>query len=292
MPLFGLLNVNKPSGVTSRRVVDKVKRLIKPSKVGHAGTLDPLASGVLVLGVGQATRLVEYVQRMPKRYRATFLLGVTSTTEDVEGDMTPLVDPPRPTREQLECAAAKWTGQIQQRPPAFSAIKVAGRRAYARARAGETVELTPRTIHVHRLEIVAFEYPELKLEIACGSGTYVRSLGRDLAHSVGTGAVMSGLERTAIGRFSIDDALSPDQLTRETLDGHLLPATAAVEDLMPLVVVSETDVGRLGNGLPIECAGASGDACAAIDTTGQLIAILNPCADGTFSPTKVFPADG
>src|SRR5262245_28665355 len=128
MQLFGLLNLNKPSGVTSRRVVDQVQRLVKPARVGHAGTLDPLACGVLVVGVGQATRLVEYVQEMPKHYRATFLLGRSSTTEDTDGEVTELVGAEPPSRERLEQAAVELVGPIDQRPPAFSALKVAGRR--------------------------------------------------------------------------------------------------------------------------------------------------------------------
>src|ERR1700675_4796880 len=146
MALFGLLNVNKPSGVTSRRVVDQVKRLVKPAKVGHAGTLDPLASGVLVIGIGQATRLVEYVQQMPKRYRATFLLGRSSDTEDSDGVVTTLPNAPQPSRAGIERALAGMTGEIEQRPPNYSALKISGRRAYALARAGETVDLSSRKI--------------------------------------------------------------------------------------------------------------------------------------------------
>ncbi|MEX2112484.1 MAG: tRNA pseudouridine(55) synthase TruB [Pirellulales bacterium] len=294
MSTFGLLNVNKPSGVTSRRVVDQIKRLVKPAKVGHAGTLDPLASGVLVIGIGQATRLVEYVQAMPKTYRATFLLGRTSTTEDVEGAVTLLENPPVPTREELAGAAARLTGEIQQRPPAYSALKVDGRRAYARARAGETVELAERPVQIHRIVIVGYDYPELQLEIDCGSGTYVRSLGRDLAERVGAGAVMSALVRTAIGRFRLEDAIVVEQLTRDDLAQQLLPATLAVTDLMPTVEVCLSDVVRLGNGLPIELDGRTVDVCAAVDAAGQLIAILGRRPDGQYAPTKYFPtaADG
>ncbi len=289
MSLFGLLNVNKPSGVTSRRVVDQVKRLVRPTKVGHAGTLDPLASGVLVIGIGQATRLVEYVQQLPKSYRATFLLGRTSTTEDVEGEVTLLEHPPVPTREDLARAAVDLTGEIQQRPPAYSALKVDGRRAYSRARAGETVELAARLVQVHRIEIVGYAYPELQLEIDCGSGTYVRSLGRDLAERVGNGAVMSALERTAIGRFHVAESIVAEQLTRDNVAEHLLPASWAVADLMPSAEVTPSDVVCLANGLPIELDGMTSDVCAAVDNSGKLIAILGRRPDGRFTPTKYFP---
>jgi tRNA pseudouridine55 synthase len=286
--LFGLLNINKPSGLTSRRVVDRIQRLVKPAKVGHAGTLDPLASGVLVIGVGQATRLVEYVQQMPKCYRATFVLGCTSTTEDVEGEVTRLVDARLPTRDQIERAAAELTGEILQRPPAFSALKVDGRRAYARARAGETVDLAPRTIRVHRLRITAYDYPNVQMEIECSSGTYVRSLGRDLAERLGTAAVMSALVRTAIGRFTLEESLDPRLLTRENICRSLLPPILAVQDLMPMRVVSEQEAQRLCNGLPIGPLDQSTDHCAAVDAAGNLVAIVNRRPDGAFGPSKSF----
>jgi tRNA pseudouridine55 synthase len=289
MSLFGLLNLNKPSGLTSRQVVDRVKRVVKPAKVGHAGTLDPLASGVLVIGVGQGTRLVEYLHQLPKRYRATFLLGRTSDTEDTTGEVVELPDAQPPSREQLQRAAAELTGTIWQRPPAFSALKVEGRRAYALARAGEPVELVPRTIDVHRLEIVAYAYPELTVEIECSSGTYVRSLGRDLAERAGTAAVMSALQRTAIGPFTLDDALDPAELRRETVEQLLVPPLRAVEALMTPHVVSADQITRLCNGLPIDLPLPEDRPYAAIDQAGRLIAILASRGNGTFAAAKYFP---
>ena len=152
MPVSGLLNVDKPAGITSRDAVDLVQRLARPAKVGHAGTLDPLATGVLVICVGSATRLIEYVQRMPKRYVGTFLLGRSSATEDVDGPITLLADPPIPATDQVEAAAEKFVGSLLQRPPVFSALKLAGRRAYDLARRGEAVELKPRPIEVYRAQ--------------------------------------------------------------------------------------------------------------------------------------------
>jgi tRNA pseudouridine55 synthase len=289
MTLFGLLNVNKPAGATSRDVVNQIQRLVKPTKVGHAGTLDPLARGVLVIGLGQATRLVEYVQQMPKHYRATFLLGRTSPTEDIEGEVTMLADAAPPRREDLEQSALTLTGEIMQRPPAYSALKVAGRRAYALARAGETVELAPRAVRIDRMNIVRYEYPELCLEVVCGSGTYIRSLGRDLAEAVGSGAVMSQLERTAIGRFTIDTAVDPKSLTRENLAAHLLPAAWAVQGLMSEQVVSTADAARLANGLPIAIAEVPSDVCAAVDGEGRLLAILTRQDGDQFTPLKYLP---
>ena len=158
-PISGILNVAKAGGMTSRRVVDMVQRLVRPTKAGHAGTLDPLATGVLVVCIGQATRLIEYVQRMPKTYEGTFLLGRTSDTEDVEGAVVELENPPQPTREAIEEAATKFLGTIQQRPPAYSALKVKGRRAYDLARAGKTVDLAPRPVEIYGIEVMSYQYP-------------------------------------------------------------------------------------------------------------------------------------
>jgi tRNA pseudouridine55 synthase len=290
MRLFGLLNVHKPTGVTSRRVVDAVKRLVRPEKVGHAGTLDPLASGVLVIGVGQATRLVEYVQMMPKRYSATFLLGFTSTTEDVEGQLTQIAGAVPPAREELERAAAEMIGQIEQRPPDYSALKVGGRRAYALARAGEDFQLSPRAVRIDRLEVTRYSYPELCLEIECGSGTYVRSLGRDLAERVGTSAVMSALVRSAIGSFLLETAVDPEQLARDNLGGHLLSPLLAVRGAMTECIAGDRDVERLGHGLSIDVPGAGASSCAAVDERGNLVAVMSRLDDGTYRASKFFGA--
>ena len=231
LPPSGLLNLDKPAGITSRDAVDLVQRLARPAKVGHAGTLDPLATGVLVICVGAATRLIEYVQRMPKRYVGTFLLGRSSATEDIDGAVTLLPDPPIPAADQIEAAAKKFVGRLLQRPPAFSALKVAGQRAYDLARRGEAVDLKPRPIEVYSLKVARYEYPELVLEIECGGGTYVRSLGRDLAESLGTAAVMSALVRTAIGPWTLDTAVDPRTLTAANWQSHLDPLRKALAAL-------------------------------------------------------------
>ena len=292
MSHFGLLNINKPPGMTSRRVVDRVLRLVgKKTKAGHAGTLDPLATGVLVICVGRATRLMEYVQRMPKRYTGAFLLGRTSTTEDVEGEVTELVDPPLPTREQIEQAARQLIGQIEQRPPAFSALKVNGRRAYALARRGEPPDLQPRTITIHSIEVLSYDYPEFVLDILCGSGTYVRSLGRDLAESLETGAVMSALQRTAIGSFRSDEAVNLDDLTPENLPEHLHPALSAVESL-PTATLPSDQHAQIANGQTIQLTAPQGaKEIAALDPGGQLAAILVPRGEDTWRPLRFFPRD-
>jgi tRNA pseudouridine55 synthase len=291
--LTGLLNIAKPPGLTSRQVVDRVQRLVRPAKAGHAGTLDPLATGVLVVCVGQATRLIEYVQRMPKTYVGEFLLGRTSDTEDATGAVVELVDPPVPTRADIEAALPQFLGTIQQRPPAYSALKVAGRRAYDMARAGEEFELAARPIEVYGIEIVSYEYPRLTLKIRCGSGTYIRSLGRDLAEALGTGAVMSALERTAIGCFESLEGVDADTLTRDNLGDYLRPPSLAVTAL-PRMVVSVDERKLLTTGRAITRADyAAAEAeppaeVAAFDEAGNLTALLAPLTCELWKPTRNF----
>jgi tRNA pseudouridine55 synthase len=288
----GVLNLNKPAGMTSRLVVDRVQRLARPAKVGHAGTLDPLAGGVLVVAVGAATRLIEYVQQMPKGYTAAFLLGRQSPTEDVEGEVTALDNPPVPTGEQIAAAVRALVGQIEQRPPAYSALKVAGRRAYALARKGHEVQLKPRTVTVYRMEVRAYEYPQLRLAIECGGGTYVRSLGRDLAESLGTAAVMSELLRTSIGDFRIEEAVDPQQLTEQNWTDHLLPPLMAVGRL-PRVELSAEEIARIRQGLSIPRKTLPTDAgrFAAVDSAARLAAILTPRGRGLLGPLRNLPAE-
>jgi tRNA pseudouridine55 synthase len=294
----GLLNLNKPSGMTSRQVVNVVQRLARPAKAGHAGTLDPLATGVLVVCAGGATRLIEYVHRMPKRYVGTFLLGRQSPTEDLEGDVTELADAPVPAREEIEAAALRLTGRIEQRPPAFSALKLHGRPAYKLARQGKPVELKPRPVDIYRIGVVTYQYPELVLEVECGGGTYIRSLGRDLAESLGTAAVMSALKRTRIGGFPIEEAVDPHELTAGNWQTFVQPPLRAVE-FLPRVQLSSDEAARIRNGLTIELKGegeplAISPECAelaATDPAGQLVGILGPRASGQWRPLQNLPTN-
>ena len=293
MPHFGVLNVNKPPNCTSRDVVDRVERLTRPSRAGHAGTLDPLATGVLVICVGQATRLIQYVQRLPKSYTATFLLGYHSETDDSEGQVTPVEGAPQPARATIETALPKFLGAIQQRPPNHSAVKIAGRRAYKLARQGKAIEIAPRTVTVHRLEVRRYDYPELELEIECGSGTYIRSLGRDLAAALGTAAVMTALERTSVGGFHVEDAVAPEGLTLESLAQNLQPALAAVTKL-PRITLSEAQLIEVRHGRPISApqlearSVSSATEWAAVDRIGKLTAILFEKRPGQLWPACNF----
>lgn len=211
--MFGILNFHKPVGVTSRDCVNQIQRIIRPIKCGHAGTLDPIAEGVLLIGVGQAVRLVDWIHLLPKTYVADFQLGKTSPSVDCETEVTDVLDGHVPTITELEAALTSFQGTILQTPPIYSAIRIDGKRAHELARAGKRVEIPPRTVEIHRFKIIRYSYPDLRVEIDCSTGTYVRSLGRDLARSVGTDAIMTALVRTRVGDFCVESSTSAESLT-------------------------------------------------------------------------------
>jgi tRNA pseudouridine55 synthase len=287
--MFGLLNVNKPAGMTSRDVVNRIQPMVEPHKIGHAGTLDPLATGVLLVTVGQATRLEELLHRLPKRYLATFLLGRQSDTEDIEGQVEEIAGAPIPAEAELRNLLPRFVGQIEQVPPAYSALKVDGRRAYQLARKGKEVVLAPRRAHVHAVELVRYAYPELVLDILCASGTYIRSLGRDIARAAGTQAVMSALSRTEIGPFRVEDAVDLKALHAGNVAEHLLPPQQGLGE-MPRVTLTPEQVRRVANGQWIEAPPEiSAAEVAALDGTGTLVAILKSASAGRLSPNRYFP---
>ncbi|MCA9054392.1 MAG: tRNA pseudouridine(55) synthase TruB [Planctomycetaceae bacterium] len=289
--MFGLLNIDKPAGFTSRDIVNRVQRLLRPIKVGHAGTLDPLATGVLLICVGPATRLVPHLHRFPKTYLADFMLGCTSETDDTEGEIRPVADAPVLTEEVIRDALPRFRGTIQQVPPAHSAVKIGGRPAYKRARRGEKLEIQAREVEIHRLELRSMTPQRMTLEIECSSGTYIRSLGRDLASALESGAVMCGLQRTRIGPFAVETAATYQSLTAETLPDLLLPAQLAVDDHSPLTVGAE-DVVRLRTGRRISIDGPLpvGHSVAAVDADGKLIALADAVSPGELAPKLVFEA--
>ncbi|MFN0199136.1 MAG: tRNA pseudouridine(55) synthase TruB [Planctomycetaceae bacterium] len=249
--LFGLLNVNKPEGVTSRDVVNNVQKLFKKVKVGHAGTLDPLASGVLLIGIGPATRLVSRLQEGMKEYQAQFRFGATSDTDDATGKVQPVADARPVTRAELESRLPEFIGEILQVPPQFSAVHVEGQRAYDLARSGKTMTLTPRTVVVSRIEILSFEYPDVELLIECGSGTYIRSIGRDLGERLGCGAIMTALVRTRSGPFKLEEAVEMSRISATSLVAHLIPPQRALGE-MPRYACSLTEAQTLLKGQPID----------------------------------------
>ena len=299
----GFLCINKHKGVTSRGVVNVIQRHVRPSKVGHAGTLDPLATGVLVVAIGRATKLIQYVQQMRKKYVGTFELGRTSDTEDITGKVTVHEVRTRPTLDALRKAVHTQIGTIQQRPPAFSALNINGQRAYDLARKGEQVELKPREIVVHDIEVLRYEYPKLILKIDCGSGTYVRSIGRDIGELLGCGAVMTDLERTAIGNFNVNDASSTDELNSiEKIMSASQPLSAGICQL-PVVDLSEHQVQAISYGQKLKrselaigkdnsinsVAEFPSELAAIEAATGALVAILVE-TKGSFRPAVNFVA--
>jgi len=216
--MFGVLNLNKPAGVTSRDVVNVVQRLVKPAKVGHAGTLDPMATGVLLVCVGAATRLISLLQRSSKTYVAGFRLGQRSDTDDCSGIVTDVpIDGDVPSEQRVRDLLKTFVGTIEQVPPAFSAVKVNGQRAYAKARRGESVELKSKSVQVFAIDVFEYSWPNLTLQMECGSGTYIRSIARDLGEILGGGGLMTSLERTAIGAFPVAAAIDPESLSAESV---------------------------------------------------------------------------
>ena len=277
----GVIVVDKPAGVTSRRVVDAVSQALGTKTVGHAGTLDPLARGVMVVCVGHATKLVDFVHQRPKRYEATFLLGRSSPSDDLE---TPLVaedDPVRPTRAEIETVLPAFRGDILQRPCDYSAVHVAGKRAYALARKGRELVLAAKPVRIDRLEVTGYEWPRLDVAIECSSGTFVRAIGRDLAAALGTAAVMESLVRTAVGPFSVAAALPLDGLTPAATRTALLPPLAAVGHLPRTDLAGEQLAHAIRGGL-LGCDLAPARAIAACDEAGVLVGILQHHASGLY----------
>jgi tRNA pseudouridine55 synthase len=275
--LSGLLNLNKPSGITSRGAVNRVARLVRKIKVGHAGTLDPLASGVLVVALGSATRLIESVQEMPKTYQVTIRLDATSDTLDVDGHVVEFIGPRIPEPGEIQAALSRQLGTIEQLPPAYSALKVGGVRAYELAREGQVVALAPRKVVIHRMVVLSYVWPRVELEIECGGGTYVRSIARDLGDALGCGGVVEVLTRSRIGPFSLETAIEPAELTADSLETHLHPALVAVPSL-PRVWLTVEQLADVTQGRPVRLdpplvEREPGSGLAFLDPEGSLVAV-------------------
>jgi tRNA pseudouridine55 synthase len=288
----GVLVVAKEPGPTSHDIVALVRRLTGVKRVGHGGTLDPFAAGVLPVFVGHATRLVEYHMTDGKEYRAVVCFGARSTTDDLEGELTP-ADAPAPTREQVEVAMPLFTGEIEQIPPDYSAVRVAGRKAYELARHGEKPELRARHVTVTRLEMTSWDdtdpgRPVAQIEMACSAGTYVRAMARDLGDKLGCGAYLGALTRTASGPFTIDQAHKLDEVRAMLSSGRahelLLPMDAGLD--FPELRLNEAEVAHLARGQQLRRATGEG-LVRVLDPSGRLVAIAR-AANGTLQPEKVF----
>jgi len=285
---FGFLNADKPPGPTSHDIVDRVRRLLpRKCKAGHAGTLDPFAGGVMVLCIGQATRLAEYVQVMPKEYLATVTLGITSTTGDPEGSLVPVPGASPPAPESVRKTLEDFTGEITQVPPRHSAIHVDGRRAYQLARNGRYFDLPVRDVGIYAIELIEFEYPRLQISVRCGSGTYIRSLAEDIGRSLGCGGYCSRLKRIAVGSFTADKAVGIDDID---LKRDLLEPLEYLE--IPRLDISETELEEISHGHPIPLQDTYSDNnkhIALVDHKGQLAAVCRADIEkGKIKPMKVF----
>ena len=287
----GVLVVDKPVGPTSHHVVQVVRRGTRVRKVGHAGTLDPRASGVLVLCLGAATRLSEYLSTTSKRYEAIVRFGAATKTYDTEGEIT-IHTGIAPALEEIEAALPQFKGEIQQIPPPFSAIKVKGRKAYEMARAGEEVNLDPRKVTIFDLEAVVYDPPDLTLRIMSSAGTYIRSLAHDLGAAVSTGAHLAALRRTKAGPFSLEETIPLSKLEGSFVTGaweqFVLPARDALPDF-PIVELVGDPLKMIRNGHRIPSETGSNGMARAIGPDGELAAILEAVEDGTmWHPRKVF----
>jgi len=304
--LSGIVNVDKPVGMTSHDVVDAVRRMAGQRKVGHAGTLDPLASGVLVVCLGQATRVVEYLMAGRKSYRATILLGQSTTTYDLDGEVTTSGGPTDFSRGEIEAALAGFAGPIEQVPPIYSALKQQGQPLYKLARQGKEVERLPRAVEIYSLELLGWTPPVLTVEVTCSPGTYVRSLAHDLGQQLGSGACLAGLIRLRSGRFSLEDAVSLERLEDAFQHGqeadYLLPMDEALLDL-PARILTQADTQRIIQGQFLDFHNSesaiqdprsevhNGAECRAYSSTGDLVAILAyDAAISAWRPRKVFAA--
>ena len=224
LPLAGVINLDKPVGLTSARAVGQVKRLLpRGTKIGHAGTLDPFATGVLLLLIGKATKSCERLMDCGKQYEATIKLGATTPTDDPESPESPYPVATPPAEQAVRAALAQFTGIIQQKPPAFSALRVGGRRAYALARKGKPVELQPRPVRVDSIELIRYSWPTLEISVDCGRGTYIRALARDIGEVLNVGGYLTVLRRTRVGPFRVEQSCSIESLARTGVAEALQP---------------------------------------------------------------------
>lgn len=276
----GILVIDKPAGLTSHQVVGRVRRVFGTRKVGHAGTLDPMATGVLIVGIGRATRLLGHLSLHDKAYSATIRLGAATTTDDAEGEVVSSADASGLDLGRIEGGLVPLRGDILQRPSSVSAIKINGRRAHAMVRAGESVEIPARPVTVSRLDVVAHRvegpFTDLDVEVECSSGTYVRALARDLGESLGVGGHLTALRRTRIGGYRLEDAVELEELTDST---PLMTMARAAELSFPVVVVDDREAEnvrhgrRLGVPVPAEPTGV-------ISADGELLGLYRPDPDG------------
>jgi tRNA pseudouridine55 synthase len=291
----GIFNINKPTGITSHDVVARIRKLLKQRRVGHAGTLDPGADGVLPICVGQATRVAEYLSESGKAYRATVMFGVVTDTYDAEGVVLRTTNPVGLTLTEIEAALQHFLGPQLQLPPRYSAIKLQGQPAYKRVRSGEEVTLEPRPITIYQLHVLDWQMPHLTLAVECSKGTYIRSLAFDLGERLGYGAYLSALTRTRSGPFSLTDSITLEQLTEAIAQGrgeqYLFPSDKVL-DSYPALQLDEMTAERVlhGNAFHYDLHPSS-ELVRVYDHVGRFLAIaVWDTMNGVWQPRKVFSA--
>ncbi|MQM28914.1 tRNA pseudouridine(55) synthase TruB [Glycomyces albidus] len=301
-PRPGLIVVDKPQGITSHGVVARMRRICGTRKVGHGGTLDPMATGVLIVAVGKATKLLTYVSGLDKSYTATIRLGESTVTDDAEGDVTGYANPQAVTEERIRAGLAAMVGEIDQVPSSVSAVKIDGKRAYKRVREGEAVELKPRRVTIASIEVGSVrpsvsaageDLPvlDVDIDVSCSSGTYIRAIARDLGAALGVGGHLTALRRTRIGGFGLDAAATLDVLAERSDAGEPLGALTmgeAAARLMPTRTATAAEAKALSYGKPLDAAGIAGRS-AVLDEQGELLAVLVEQGD-IAKPETVFAA--
>lgn len=270
---MGFILLDKPAGITSHDAVRKVRQIFGIKKVGHAGTLDPFATGLLIVLLGPATRLAEYLLDLPKTYGAEITLGATSDTDDVTGKIFSTKVSDIPTENQINQILKTFTGLTQQIPPTYAATKIKGQRAYHYARRGESVPQKPRPIKIYDIKLLGYQYPKLKLRVTCGRGTYIRALARDIGAALKTGGYCSNLRRLAIGKFAVKDAYKMTDLPTKLSTAPL--ADKLLVDHLPKIILSPDNVAKFKQGKAVEVASAliPNTTYAILDTATQLIGL-------------------
>lgn len=293
----GILLIDKPAGWTSHDVVAKARRLTGQRRIGHTGTLDPMATGLLVLCLGNATRLVEYLIGHDKAYTGEIVLGLNTTTDDAEGEVLDRRDVPPLTDALLRALEMRFGGRLRQRPPAHSALKVQGRRAYELARAGVAVELAEREVTIHRLRLARVGANRLAADVECGAGTYIRSLARDIGEALGCGGHLGALRRTRVGSFDVRDALTLEDVSLAVGEGLLEEVLAPADEGLlerDAVILSMDRSARLGQGQRLATAGGGNERgpLRVYDAAGRFVGVGRLDREGTLHPVKMVEESG
>lgn len=284
--MLGILLIDKPLGITSHDVIARLRRKLQTKRVGHAGTLDPLATGLLVVAVGPATRFLQYLPLEPKEYIGTVKFGIETTTQDAEGEIVAEKTVPADLMSAIDQALPQFKGAISQIPPLYSAVKKEGKPLYVYARRGEDVEREPRNVYISEVEVLEQNGNEVDVRVVCSGGTYMRTWAHDLGQNLGCGAHLSGLRRTRVGKFSIDDAITLEEATAD----DLLPLSEALPPV-PLVQLNSHQVHAIRHGQAIGWARPpAGLYCGLLDPRGEIVGMAR-IEDQQLQPECVIPAD-